>query len=245
MGRQSLFFIHVFNIFCANITATRCLRFSSNDYVSIAQAAFATNALECGIDIKTLSAVLGHVSSATTLDVYAHITNEMQQKAAVQIEAGINKNSAPEAEESAHDSDQGQVYVDTLPYYEPFVPKMRRSGSGCISMINDHLYEGKYSPTWPDGKRRSRNVYAQTRKECEVKLESLIAQMKAEIQAVKDGTGVLPKEKISVKQRIEEFACLHPTMTNKSLIAREMGINRRSVQRYYDEVWSKYHDNNQ
>ena len=38
---------------------------------------FATNALEHGMDIKTLSAVIGHVSSATTLNVYAHATDEM------------------------------------------------------------------------------------------------------------------------------------------------------------------------
>ena len=38
---------------------------------------FATNALEHGMDVKTLSAVIGHVSSATTLNVYAHITDEM------------------------------------------------------------------------------------------------------------------------------------------------------------------------
>ena len=35
---------------------------------------FATNALEHGMDIKTLSAIIGHVSSATTLNVYAHVT---------------------------------------------------------------------------------------------------------------------------------------------------------------------------
>ena len=39
---------------------------------------FATMALENGMDIKTLSAMLGHVSAATTLDIYTHITGEMQ-----------------------------------------------------------------------------------------------------------------------------------------------------------------------
>ncbi len=47
---------------------------------------FATNALEHGMDIKTLSAVIGHVSSATTLNVYAHVTDEMRQSAAAKID---------------------------------------------------------------------------------------------------------------------------------------------------------------
>lgn len=33
----------------------------------------------------------------------------------------------------------------------------------------------------PDGKKRSRNVYAHTRAECEEKLKVLIAEMKKEI----------------------------------------------------------------
>jgi len=48
-------------------------------------------------------------------------------------------------------------------------------------MINDHLYEGRFTPTNADGKRIARNVYAQTREECEEKLAELIVQMKTEI----------------------------------------------------------------
>ena len=39
---------------------------------------FATLALENGMDVKTLSAMLGHVSAVTTLDIYTHITGDMQ-----------------------------------------------------------------------------------------------------------------------------------------------------------------------
>ena len=52
---------------------------------------FATNALAHGMDIKTLSTILGHVSAATTLNTYSHITDEMRQQAAVKIDAGIAK----------------------------------------------------------------------------------------------------------------------------------------------------------
>ena len=52
---------------------------------------FATNALAHGMDIKTLSTILGHVSAATTLNTYSHITEEMRRQAAAKIDAGIAK----------------------------------------------------------------------------------------------------------------------------------------------------------
>ena len=58
---------------------------------------------------------------------------------------------------------------------------MRKPGTGCISKINDHLYEGRYSPKDAYGKRMARNKHAPTREECEEKLAILIKEMKAEI----------------------------------------------------------------
>ena len=52
---------------------------------------FATNALAYGMDIKTLSTILGHASSATTLNTYSHVTDEMRQRAAEKIDRGIAK----------------------------------------------------------------------------------------------------------------------------------------------------------
>ena len=43
---------------------------------------FATMALSSGVDIKTLSSMLGHYSAGFTLDTYTHITNDMQRGAA-------------------------------------------------------------------------------------------------------------------------------------------------------------------
>ena len=62
---------------------------------------------------------------------------------------------------------------------------MRKPGTGCISEINNHLFEGRYSPTWIDGKKHARNVYAHTREECEEKLKVLIKEMKAELAELK------------------------------------------------------------
>lgn len=60
---------------------------------------FATNALAYGMDIKTLSTILGHVSCVTTLNTYSHITDQMRQQAAVKIDRGIAKAEVTEQEE--------------------------------------------------------------------------------------------------------------------------------------------------
>lgn len=54
-------------------------------------------------------------------------------------------------------------------------------GQVASQKISDNLYEGRYLPRLPDGKRISKNVYAKTREECEIKLAELIKTMKAEI----------------------------------------------------------------
>lgn len=59
---------------------------------------FASNALAYGMDIKTLSTILGHVSCATTLNTYSHVTDEMRQKAAMKIDKGIAKAEVTEQE---------------------------------------------------------------------------------------------------------------------------------------------------
>ena len=42
---------------------------------------FATLALQNGVDVKTLSGLLGHYSAGFTLDTYGHITKAMKQDA--------------------------------------------------------------------------------------------------------------------------------------------------------------------
>ena len=46
---------------------------------------FATMALQNGVDVKTLSCILGHFSAGFTLDTYAHVTTNMQQDAADKV----------------------------------------------------------------------------------------------------------------------------------------------------------------
>ncbi len=70
------------------------------------------------------------------------------------------------------------------PKFEPYKGKIRKPGTGCVTMINDHLYEGRFSPRL-NGKRISKNIYAATREECEEKLKVLIAEMKKEIEEIR------------------------------------------------------------
>ena len=46
---------------------------------------FATMALQNGVDVKTLSGLLGHYSAGFTLDTYGHITPAMKQDAAEKV----------------------------------------------------------------------------------------------------------------------------------------------------------------
>ena len=43
---------------------------------------FATMAIQNGVDVKTVSSMLGHYSAGFTLDTYAHVTTDAQLKAA-------------------------------------------------------------------------------------------------------------------------------------------------------------------
>ena len=138
------------------------------------------------MDVKTLSAMLGHVSAATTLDIYTHITDDMQRTAADNIDRGIGKITLQEdGSASERESTHGQGEMPGMTAFQPVLPSRRRAGTGCISQISDHLYEGRYSPRWIDGKKHARNVYAHTREECEGQLQVLIVEMKAELAELK------------------------------------------------------------
>ena len=191
---------------------------------------FATISLEHGMDIKTLSAIIGHISSRTTLNIYTHITSEMQENAAVSIDQGI----AGVETVTARQEERGDRSESA---FTPVQPARRRPGTGYLKQIKENLWEGRYSPIWPDGKKHSRNVYGHTEAECEEKLKNLILQMKAEIAALRSGAsteypdGVSPK-----KKQLAAYLRENPGASSKSDIARQLGIDISTVRRYYEEV---------
>lgn len=139
---------------------------------------FATASPEHGMDVKTLSTIIGHVSSSTTLNIYTHVTDTMRQSAADKIDQGIGR-AVPRPRQ--------EVVPQKLPpsTFHAHKGQRRKPGTGCITQINDHLWEGRYSPR-VNGKRLARNVYARTEAECEEKLAALIREMKTELTAERE-----------------------------------------------------------
>ena len=139
-----------------------------------------------GMEVKTLSATIGHVSAATTLDIYSHMTDTMQMQAAVSIDRKIGGTNAqmPVVKQTPEETVKPPVnapYAPTEPHPEPAPRKIRKSGTGCLYQINDNLWEGSFFPRLPGGKRKKFNVYAETREQCEIKLAEMIERVKAEI----------------------------------------------------------------
>ena len=130
------------------------------------------------MDVKTLSTIIGHVSSSTTLNIYAHVTDEMRRTAAVKIDQGIGK-ADPQAETEAAPRKPAPST------FHAHKGQRRKAGTGCVTQINEKLWEGRYSPIWPDGKKHARNVYAHSEAECEKLLAEMITEMKTEIAAEK------------------------------------------------------------
>ena len=192
---------------------------------------FATIALGNGMDVKTLSAMLGHVSAATTLDIYTHITNPMRSEAAAKIDQRIGK-AAPQ--ESPAEPQEKRAMTT----FQPYVGRKRKSGTGCITQISENCWEGRYSPVWPDGKKHSRNVYAKTREECETLLPGLIQQMKAEIRAIKESGNLdaIPDGISEKKKAIAAYMRKYPEVTSKSAIAKAVQVDKNTVNRYYEEI---------
>ena len=85
--------------------------------------------------------------------------------------------------------EETKVIEEPKPVIKPFDPykgKIRKSGTGGIYELNDHLYEGRYTPTNANGKRESHNVYGKTREECQEKLDAMIVEVRARINAEKE-----------------------------------------------------------
>ena len=50
---------------------------------------FATRCVEAGVDVKTLSEILGHSDVKTTLNKYVHSSFELKQKSMKQLELSL------------------------------------------------------------------------------------------------------------------------------------------------------------
>ena len=98
------------------------------------------------MDVKMLSAMLGHVSAATTLDIYTYITDDMRRTAAnidrIIGKAALQEDTLVLEQETALAAAEKPRMTD----FKPYVGRKRKYGIGCISEINDHLFKGRGSP---------------------------------------------------------------------------------------------------
>lgn len=120
---------------------------------------FATTALEHGMDVKTRSTVLGHVTAATTIDVYSHVTDNMLMQAAGRIESGIGRGEDVAEHTSPDLIQEANKKIRPRQNFRAKDGDHRRNGSGGVHKVKDDLWEGSYSSRFPDGKRWKMNVY--------------------------------------------------------------------------------------
>ena len=116
-----------------------------------------------------------HISERT----HVHARVERQRRRADERKIGGTDAQMPTVEPTTR-KDTTQIE------FKSYTPKIRKPGTGCVTMINDHLYEGRYTPTNAYGKRESHNIYAKTREEFEEKLAELVVKVKAQIKVEKE-----------------------------------------------------------
>ena len=145
------------------------------------------------MDVKTLASTIGHESVETTLNVYAHSSEQMKRDAAKKIDEAIGtvlgadvtaSNASCDDENSeAQEPTNGANKPKTVEF-KPYQSKYRKRGTGSVHQVSKNVWEGRYTPT-VKGKRIARNIYADSEEECEIKLEALIKEMKLEIAEMK------------------------------------------------------------
>ena len=128
---------------------------------------FASNAFHYGMDVKMLANAIGHGSVETTMNAYAHATEEMQRAAARKIDEAVGKVL-----------DAGGEYAPAEEF-EADKGKKRKPGTGYVKQLSANCWQGRYTPTI-DGERKPMNIYAPTEEECEEKLAELIREVQAE-----------------------------------------------------------------
>lgn len=144
---------------------------------------FASHAFHYGMDVKLLATTIGHQSVETTLNVYAHSTEKMKREAARKIDQSIGTvlgaDSIVQSTDAIDEGNQANHKESEETEFVEYKFKYRRRGTGSVHQVSKNVWEGRYSPI-VNGKRIARNVYANSVDECEILLDKLIKDMKAE-----------------------------------------------------------------
>ena len=139
-------------------------------------------------DVLGLYDHLGEYESIDELNHLAHVLSDLDQSDIEKFEAVIDSG---EYTGSVHDLINLAQNLDCYDFYpgidsEEALGRVYIEEMEMLDVPDDVL---PYSPTWIDGKKHARNVYAHTREECEEKLKALIAEMKAELAELKRQKG--------------------------------------------------------
>ena len=139
-------------------------------------------------DVLGLYDHLGEYESIDELNHLAHVLSDLDQSDIEKFEAVIDSG---EYTGSVHDLINLVQNLDCYDFYpgidsEEALGRVYIEEMEMLDVPDDVL---PYSPTWIDGKKHARNVYAHTREECEEKLKVLIAEMKAELAELKRQKG--------------------------------------------------------
>ncbi len=143
---------------------------------------FASNAFHYGMDVKMLSNAIGHGSVETTMNTYAHATEDMKRAAAKKIDDAIGKVLGGDKARGEHQttngtSTRGNGEPTAEAKFEAYKGKKRKPGIGYVKQLSPNCWQGRYTPTI-DGKRVPMNIYAKTEKECEEKLAELVSKVR-------------------------------------------------------------------
>ena len=103
----------------------------------------------------------------------------MQRQAAAKINQGIGKVEPPTENSQT-------TATHTMTDFKPQRGKNRYWDSGYLGQTKGGRWNGRYTVTWPDGTKRTRDIYAATKDECERMLAVMIMEMKREVAAEKE-----------------------------------------------------------
>lgn len=159
----------------------------------------------------------------------------MQTEATAKIDQGTGK-AAPQ---ELHAEPKAKRTMTT---FQPYIGKMRKPGTGCITQISEQPLGRPLFPRVVGWEEALLQCVRKTREECEALLPGLIEKMKAEIKTIRQNgdLSTIPDGVNKKKKLITTYMCQYPEVTNKSLIAREIGVDKNTVRRHYDEIWKRY-----
>ena len=103
----------------------------------------------------------------------------MQRQAATKIDRGIGRAETPTESSQATTS-------HTMTDFKAQRGKRRYWGSGYLGRTKGGRWNGRYTVTWPDGTKRTRDIYADSEEECEKLLAVMITEMKTEVAAERE-----------------------------------------------------------